>query len=172
MLPTVNDPAVLEREDDAVANVQMLAISIPGAVLDPDHAVVIISDQALQFGPEGAIGLLAYLAEVGKGRVAALVVLGHRAPARQMPHNVLVEDFGQFLQVFSTKSIEKRKEHGSKGSTVYRDPNETDRVWVLFDWDEEGFQSFLSDPEVPPIMQEAGHKGRPQVLTLDGQYDA
>jgi hypothetical protein len=23
-------------------------------------------------------------------------------------------------------------------------PNEADRVWVLFDWDEEGFKNFLS----------------------------
>ena len=46
---------------------------------------------------------------------------------------------------------------------MFRDPNEDDRVWVLFDWDAEGWQSFVSDPEVPPIMKEAGHKGPPQV---------
>ena len=51
-------------------------------------------------------------------------------------------------------------------------PNEDDRVWVLFDWDEEGFQSFLSDPDVPPIIQEAGHKSRPQPAQLGGQYDS
>jgi hypothetical protein len=33
-------------------------------------------------------------------------------------------------------------------------------------------QSFASDPEVPPIMQEAGHKGRPQVPVLSGSYEA
>ena len=43
---------------------------------------------------------------------------------------------------------------------------------MLFDWDAEGWQSFVSDPEVPPIMQEAGHKGRPQVAELGGRYDA
>ena len=73
-----------------------------------------------------------------------------------------VEDFDRFVKIFSTKGAEKRKQHGSKGATVFRDPNEDDRVWVLFDWDAEGWQSFVSDPEVPPIMQEAGHKGRPQ----------
>jgi hypothetical protein len=45
-------------------------------------------------------------------------------------------------------------------------------VWVLFDWDEEGWQSFVSDPEVPPIMQEAGHKGRPQAAAPGGTCDA
>jgi heme-degrading monooxygenase HmoA len=83
-----------------------------------------------------------------------------------------VEDFDRFLEIFSTKGAEKRKQHGSKGSTVFRDPSEGDRVWVVFDWDQEGFQSFLSDPEVPPIMQEAGHKGKPQAAELGGQYGA
>jgi hypothetical protein len=83
-----------------------------------------------------------------------------------------VEDFDRFEKIFSTKGAEKRKQHGSKGSHVFRDPNEQDRVWAIFDWDAEGWQSFISDPEVPPIMQEAGHKGRPQALELAGQYDA
>ena len=43
---------------------------------------------------------------------------------------------------------------------------------MLFDWDEEGFQDFLSDPEVPPIVQEAGHQGRPQVAELGGEHSA
>ena len=81
-----------------------------------------------------------------------------------------VEDFDQFLKIFSTKGAEKRKEHGSKASTVYRDPNEDDRAWVVFDWDMEGFQSFVSDPEVPPILQEAGHKGKPEAAELAGEY--
>jgi hypothetical protein len=83
-----------------------------------------------------------------------------------------VEDFDRFLSIFSTKGAEKRKQHGSKGATVFRDPNEADRVWVLFDWDADGWQSFVSDPDVPPILQEAGHKGRPQAAGLGGHYDA
>src|ERR1700704_658684 len=83
-----------------------------------------------------------------------------------------VEDFDRFLKIFSTKGAEKRKQHGSKGASVFRDPSEDDRVWVLFDWDAEGWQSFVSDPDVPPILQEAGHKGRPQAAELGGQYDA
>ena len=83
-----------------------------------------------------------------------------------------VEDFDRFTSIFSTKGADKRKQHGSKGSLVFRDPNEHDRVWVLFDWDTDGWQSFVSDPEVPPIMQEAGHKSRPQAAQPDGHYDA
>ena len=83
-----------------------------------------------------------------------------------------VEDFDRFLKIFATKGSEKRKQHGSKGSTVFRDPNEVERVWVLFDWDTIGWQSFLSDPEVPAIFQEAGLIGRPEVAELGEQYDA
>ena len=83
-----------------------------------------------------------------------------------------VEDFDRFLKIFSTKGAEKRKQHGSKGASVFRDPNQADRVWVLFDWDMAGWQKFLSDPEVPPIIKEAGHKSKPQAAELGGQYNA
>lgn len=83
-----------------------------------------------------------------------------------------VEDYDRFVQIYSTTSAEKRRQHGSKGSTVFRDPNEPDRVWALFDWDLAGWQSFASDPDVPGIMAQAGHKERPQVAELSGTYDA
>jgi hypothetical protein len=83
-----------------------------------------------------------------------------------------VEDVDRFLEVFSTKGAEKRKEHGSKGATVFRDPNQDDRVWVIFDWNPEGWQSFVSDPEVPPIIKEAGHKDVPQAAMYSGRYEA
>ncbi len=83
-----------------------------------------------------------------------------------------VEDLDRFLKIFSTKGADKRKQHGSKGSVVFRDPNEADRVWVIFDWDAEGWKSFVTDPEVPPILKEAGHVGKPQSATLGGQYSA
>ena len=83
-----------------------------------------------------------------------------------------VEDFDRFKEIFSTKGAEKRREHGSKGALVFRDPNEDDRVWVIFDWDSEGWGRFASDPAVPPILQEAGHKGRPQVPELGFRCDA
>jgi hypothetical protein len=55
---------------------------------------------------------------------------------------------------------------------VFRDPTEADRVWVAFDWDEQGWQSSVSDPEVPPILKEAGHKGKPQAAQLARSIDA
>ncbi len=83
-----------------------------------------------------------------------------------------VENLEQFLKVFSTAGAAKRKEHGSKGSLVFRDPAEADRVWVIFDWDEQGWKSFVSDPEGPGSMKMAGHKDRPQAATFAGTYGA
>jgi quinol monooxygenase YgiN len=83
-----------------------------------------------------------------------------------------VEDIDRFMEVFSTTSAAKRKEHGSKGAAVFRDPSESDRVWAIFDWDAEGWQSFVSDPEVPPILAKAGHKTKPQAAELVGRCDA
>jgi hypothetical protein len=83
-----------------------------------------------------------------------------------------IEDYDRFVSIFSTKGAEKRQQHGCKGAEVFRDPNQDDRVWVLFDWDEDGWASFVSDPEVPPILKEAGHKGRPQVAEVGGHFNA
>ena len=75
-----------------------------------------------------------------------------------------VEDFDRFMEIFSTTGAEKRKQHGSKGVLIFRDPSEEDRVWVIFDWDlSRAGRASSSDPEVPPIIRAAGHKGKPQV---------
>jgi hypothetical protein len=86
-----------------------------------------------------------------------------------MPATTKVEDIDRFLEVFSTKGAEKRRQ---QGSMVFRDPNEADRVGVIFDWDEQGFRNFVSDPAVPPILQEAGDKGKPQAAALGGRHSA
>ena len=83
-----------------------------------------------------------------------------------------VEDFDRFMQVFSTGGAEKRRQHGSKGALVFRDPAEADRVWVIFDWDEQGWQNFVTDPTVPPVMKEAGHKSKPVAAQFAGRCDA
>src|SRR3954451_15685639 len=81
-----------------------------------------------------------------------------------------VENVDRFLDVFGTKGADKRALHGSKGSTVFRDPTEENRVWALFDWDEAGWAEFVSDPEVPPILKDAGHLSKPQAALLLGSY--
>jgi quinol monooxygenase YgiN len=82
------------------------------------------------------------------------------------------EDFDRFWNTFSTKGAEKRREHGSKGANVFRDPNEEGRIWVVFDWDDAGWQSFISDPDVPAIFQEAGLPERPKAAEFLREHDA
>ena len=83
-----------------------------------------------------------------------------------------VADVDKFLEVFGAKGAEKRAEHGSKGADVYRDPSQDNRVWVLFDWDEAGWANFVSDPEVLPIIKEAGHLDKPEAAFFLGTYRA
>jgi len=83
-----------------------------------------------------------------------------------------VADFDQFIKIFSTAGAEKRKAHGSKGSLVFRDPNQPDRVWAIFDWDDKGWKSFVSDPTVPVVLKEAGHTSKPQSLSVAARCDA
>ncbi|MEA3215990.1 MAG: hypothetical protein QOJ19_2146 [Acidimicrobiia bacterium] len=83
-----------------------------------------------------------------------------------------VKDVEQFLNVFGAKGADKRAQHGSKGSTVFRDPTEENRVWALFDWDEQGWTNFVSDPEVPPVLKDAGHLSKPEAALLLGTYRA
>jgi hypothetical protein len=85
---------------------------------------------------------------------------------------VKIEDFDRFWNAFSTKGAEKRRQHGSKGSHVFRDPNEDDRVWVVFDFDEDAYNNLMSDPEMPAIFEEAGLRDRPQSAKLARQHDA
>ncbi len=84
---------------------------------------------------------------------------------------VKVEDFDRFWDTFSTKGAEKRKQHGSRGAQVFRDPNDDGRVWVLLDIDDEGYRNLMSDPEIPPIFQQAGLQGRPEKAEPAGQHD-
>ena len=83
-----------------------------------------------------------------------------------------VEDFDRFWSTFSTRGAEKRGQHGSKGATVFRDPHDPDRLWVVFDWDEEGWRNFIADPDVPAIFQAAGMDGRPMAAEFIRTHDA
>src|ERR1051326_4717800 len=98
VLPTVTHLAVLEFEDDAVGNVEVLAVSVRGAALDADDTAITICSHVLQLGPEGPLGLLRELAKVRQSGAAALVVAGHGAPARQVPHS-LIHELGEGAHV-------------------------------------------------------------------------
>ncbi len=83
-----------------------------------------------------------------------------------------VADVDRFLKTFSTKGADKRKEHGSKGSQIFRDPDDPSRLWVVFDWEIEDYERFISDPEVPAIAQELGLQGPPVKVESVAEYDS
>ena len=83
-----------------------------------------------------------------------------------------VENVDRFLEVFGTKAAGKRAHYGSRGATVFRDPTEENRVWGLFDMDEAAWAKFLSDPEIPEFLKEAGALGKPEAPQLLGSYRA
>src|SRR5260370_29586272 len=60
-----------------------------------------------------------------------------------------VENVDRFLDVFGTKAADKRALYGSRGSTVFRDPTEENRVWGLFDMDEAGGARVGAHPQTP-----------------------
>ena len=84
------------------------------------------------------------------------------------------EDYERFMAVFTTMGAEKRKEHGSRGrARLPRPQSRPTGSGSVFDWDEERLAELRVRPfEVPPIMQQAGHKGRPQTASFDVHLDA
>jgi hypothetical protein len=45
-------------------------------------------------------------------------------------------------------------------------------IWVVFDWDVEGYNGLLSDPDMPAIFQEAGLQGEPETAEFVREHDA
>jgi heme-degrading monooxygenase HmoA len=83
-----------------------------------------------------------------------------------------IEDFDRFWQTFSTKGAELRKQRGSKGAQAFRDPNDADRVWVVFDWSPEEFKEFISSPEAQEVFKEGGLQGPPEPAEAVGETES
>jgi hypothetical protein len=45
-------------------------------------------------------------------------------------------------------------------------------VWSIFDWDDEDYDRFLADPEIPAIAQSLGLQGPPVLATPAAAHDA
>ena len=70
---------------------------------------------------------------------------------------VSIEDLAKFVSVFATRGAAKRAEHGSHGAQILGSAEDPSQVYVLIDWaSREDFESFRSDPEVPPTMKSGG----------------
>ena len=78
-----------------------------------------------------------------------------------------VNDFEQFWSVFSDRGAKQRASFGSKGSQVLRSGADRDELWILFDWDEDGYRRFVADANSRQLMSEAGLQGPPEPVFVD-----
>ena len=83
-----------------------------------------------------------------------------------------VADVDRFMKTFSTVGVEKRREHGCTGSRVFLDPDDRSRVWVVLDWEDEDYERFLADPEIPAIARELGLHGPPARAASIAEFDS
>lgn len=78
-----------------------------------------------------------------------------------------VKDFAEWKSVFDQRQGERRAagELNSETGTLHDDPT---TAYIISEWTSmEQLQSYLSDPDLEKIMQEAGVTGKPTVLILD-----
>ena len=85
---------------------------------------------------------------------------------------VAIGEVAQFLEVFSSEGLAKRKEHGCLGTQVLVPADEAGRVLVLLEWASlDDFEAFRTDPAAPPIMRKGGAQGPPTFTVLDRIVD-
>jgi hypothetical protein len=49
----------------------------------------------------------------------------------------------------------------------FRNREDPDELWVLFDWSKEDFQRFEADPGSAEIMNQAGLQGPPEAVSVE-----
>jgi hypothetical protein len=92
---TASAPELELLEDDAGVNIEALTVSLSAVVMHADHAAVVIFNHVSQFGVEGPSRLAPLPAELGKGRLAPLVVASDGAS----PRGCLSEVAGAVLEL-------------------------------------------------------------------------
>jgi hypothetical protein len=80
---------------------------------------------------------------------------------------VKIADFERFWATFSTRGLDKRRQHGCRGARVFRSADDPAQMVTLFDWDRDGWEAFMRDPEVAEIMRSAGLQGPPEPIFLE-----
>jgi hypothetical protein len=78
-----------------------------------------------------------------------------------------INDFDQFWSVFQNQGADHRVTFNSRGSQVFRDQENPNEVWVLFDWSREDFERFIQDDKTKEIMAQAGLQGPPEPIFVD-----
>lgn len=80
-------------------------------------------------------------------------------------------DFDEWLRGF-TENAPLRREYGSEGAVVFRDPGNDREVMIYFKWDSvENFKKFLRDPRLDEKI-ESVEAGVPLLITESYEVEA
>ncbi|MEW5717849.1 MAG: antibiotic biosynthesis monooxygenase [Chloroflexota bacterium] len=80
-----------------------------------------------------------------------------------------VQDYAKWRPVFDEYNA-LRKTNGCQSGSLYRPPNNSNQVVILFGWNTlDNARRFFDLPEVREGMQRAGVQERPDIVFLDRQ---
>jgi hypothetical protein len=105
VLSTAQALSILELENEAAINVQLLAVSLRCVVMNADDAAVVTYRHGLQYSFESSTRLASIPPELGKGGITAFVVASDAASTRRVPRGVLLEDLGERLHVARVEGL-------------------------------------------------------------------
>jgi quinol monooxygenase YgiN len=78
-----------------------------------------------------------------------------------------VEDYAKWKMVFDAED-KTRRASGGGDYQLFRSASDPNEIVLLFDWDSlRNAQRFVESPELHATMEQAGVKGRPQVIFLN-----
>lgn len=78
-----------------------------------------------------------------------------------------VKDFASWKAVFEGNS-EMRATAGSKGGTVFQNPDDTNEVIILLEWDDlDRARSFAGSAQLKEAMEQAGVVSEPHIHILE-----
>ena len=77
-----------------------------------------------------------------------------------------VEDYNKWKPVFESYGS-FRSEYGSKGGKIYRNADNPNEIFILFEWDSiENARKFAQSDKLKEAMQKAGVMGKPEMNFL------
>ncbi|MGZ7136337.1 MAG: cyclase [Methanobacterium sp.] len=79
-----------------------------------------------------------------------------------------IEDYDKWRSVYD-ENEPNRRDNGSKGAHVFRNPDNSKEVVILFEWDDiDKARKFIESSKLNKRIEKAGFIGEPEVHLLEG----